>query len=89
MRHRSSEACFPPAARAALLGRIVGGEHISDVCVDLGISVNRARSYGRHAPAWGRALALRAGCDPDLEHGTARAYRCRCPHCWAAKAARR
>lgn len=89
-----ADALFPPAARAALLGRIASGEHISDVCADLGITVNRARSYGRHAPAWARALdlALRAGRDADLVHGSAVAYRfgrCRCPDCRAAKAAAR
>ncbi|MFG2732468.1 hypothetical protein [Streptomyces canus] len=28
-----------------LLERIASGEHMSGVCADLGISVNRARSY--------------------------------------------
>lgn len=67
-----ADVCFPPAARAALPGRIVGGEHISDVRTDLGVTVHRARGYGRHAPAWARApdLALRAGRDPDLRHGS-------------------
>lgn len=89
-RREIADALFPPAARAALLGRIASGEHISDVCADLGISVHRARSYAAYAPAWGRALdlALTAGRDPDLDHGTAMAYRhgrCRCPECRTAK----
>ncbi|MFD7683067.1 hypothetical protein [Streptomyces sp. NPDC060187] len=93
--HREiADALFPPAVRAALLGRVASGEHISDVCADLGITVNRARSYAAYAPAWGRALdrALIAGRDPDLAHSTETAYRrgrCRCPDCRTAKNAAR
>ncbi|MEZ0162963.1 hypothetical protein [Streptomyces griseorubens] len=93
-RQELADALFPPAARAALLGRIASGEHITDVCADLGITVNRARGYGTYAPAWSRALdlALTASRDPALDHGTAMAYRhgrCRCPQCRAAKNATR
>ena len=90
-RDETARSHFPEDAREELLRRVAAGEHLSDVCGELGITTVRAHAFATRDKQWGRRLdaALTAGRDPDLNHGTAMAYRwgrCRCPECrgWRA-----
>lgn len=83
---------FPTHARSLLLARVAAGENLADVCRDLGITQARVRGWAAFDPDWEQRLdvALTAGRDPDLDHGTINAYRwgrCRCPECRQARAA--
>ena len=85
-----AEALFPAVVRRQLLTRLAAGEHLAEVCEDLGVPIPRVHSWSAYEPAWRDKLdaALTAGRDPGLNHGTAVAYRdgrCRCPECRAAK----
>lgn len=89
-----AEAVFPPARRADLLRRLAAGEHLTDACQALDLSVHRVYGFKKYDDTWGEQLdaALTAGRVPDLAHGTEATYRharCRCPDCRAAHAAYR
>ncbi|MFC8458623.1 hypothetical protein ACFUJ0_17490 [Streptomyces sp. NPDC057242] len=84
-----AEATFPASRRADLLRRLAAGEHLTDACRALGLSVHRVYGFRRYDGAWGEQLdaALTAGRDSEFAHGTEAAYRhagCRCPECRAA-----
>ncbi|MFG2734351.1 hypothetical protein ACGFX7_05970 [Streptomyces harbinensis] len=90
-RREQATAAFPAAVRARLIARLTAGEHLAEVCQDLGITQQRVHGYRAYAPDWSEDLdaALLAGRDPELDHGTVGAYRhgrCRCPECREAKA---
>lgn len=83
-----------PRRREEVLLRIAAGQHLSEVLADMGLSQQQLWKRARQVPEWGAELdrLLTLWRDPELRHGTVRAYRvygCRCPECRAAKAADR
>ncbi|MFC9233619.1 hypothetical protein ACFTZI_32470 [Streptomyces decoyicus] len=85
-RRRSSAARFPAGVRRLLVVRVAAGEHLTDVCADLGATQQQVHGYKTYSAEWAEALdqALMAGRDPKLDHGSMNAYRhgrCRCPEC--------
>ena len=77
-----------------MLLRIAAGQHLSEVLADMGLSHQQLWKRARQAPEWGAELdrLLTLWRDPELRHGTVRAYRvhgCRGPEWREAKAAER
>lgn len=93
-RHAISRALFPRVLREAVLRELRAGGPLGQVCEVLRIAPAQLHGFARINP-WFRAEldeALRAGRDPELDHGSESAYRihgCRCPDCRKGKAARR
>ncbi|MFE3672372.1 type I-E CRISPR-associated protein Cse1/CasA [Streptomyces goshikiensis] len=88
-RKEIAEVIFSPAKRAELLRRLAGGEALADACIELDLTPHRAHGFAAYDDDWRGQLddALTVGRDPDLDHGTERAYRyggCRCPECRTA-----
>lgn len=83
-----------PRRREEVLLRIAAGQHLREVLADMGLSHQQLWKRARQVPEWGAELdrLLTLWRDPELRHGTVRAYRvhgCRCPECREAKAAER
>lgn len=80
---------WPDRAPDRLLQLLRDGASMHDACDRIGVTNKQVAAYTRAHPNWNADLneALMAGRDPDLNHGTYRAYRydkCRCPECRSA-----
>lgn len=68
-----------------LLTLLAAGHALRITCDRLGVTTQAVHGRAQWDPEWSTALdaALMAGRDPDLPHGTHKAYRqhCRCPEC--------
>lgn len=93
-RRRKRATVLTHYLRTKIVERVTAGEHINEVCADLGVTTDVVWSCAKDLPVWGNKLdeALTQSRDPNISHGTEYSYkthRCRCPECRVAKAAYR
>jgi hypothetical protein len=82
-----------PPVRAAIVTRVADGEPLTEVCRQVGVSVQRVWAAAHQIPDWAQELddALMDGRPEHLprgaEHATPFGYKmgCRCPECRQAK----
>lgn len=88
-RRRRMHEQFPYQRRREMAGYVADGIGPEIAARMVGVTWTQALALKKISPAWARMLdeALMTGRDPDLGHGTMRAYRsgCRCPDCREAK----
>lgn len=85
-RRRRPAAEVPQTTWGELLRRVRGGEQMPQAAALLGLTAQTVHAACRRRPERAAELdvALRAGRDPGIEHGTTTGYRrhrCRCPDC--------
>lgn len=84
---RRVTARIPDDVRAAILEKIAGGEHISEVAESFGLTTQKLHAQSRFDQEWSDLLddALTAGRDNSFPHpGSYRRWNargCRCPEC--------
>lgn len=76
-RKEKAEATFHETRRTELLRHLASGEPLADACTALDLTPHRVHGFTHYNDEWREQLdvALTAGRDPDLDHGTETAYR--------------
>lgn len=84
-RHNVASTELPLETLQAICDRLTAGEQLGDVLDALDVRHQQIWGRARWDPEWSATLeaALMTGRDPQLPHGTDRAYtaRCRCREC--------